>query len=135
MDLSTSQSSEVNLDTVFTGLLLTREINASTSRVTSEKYGVIAHEGIAYIVIMGNKMCSLWNSDEARDLLLNEVIYRDLSLVTLSKVQILVSLGELTQNRALQFDLFWQEKNKRIVRTDFEQRITPPQELLDIVAK
>ncbi|USD32595.1 MULTISPECIES: hypothetical protein [Vibrio] len=110
-------------------------VHPNSNRVTSEKYGVVSHKGIAYIAIMGNKMCSLWNSDEARDLLLNEVIRRDLSLVTLSKVQLLVSLGELTQKRTLQFDLFWQEKSKRIVRTDFEQRITPSQELLDVVAK
>jgi len=33
MGLSTSQSSEVNLDTVFTGSLLTRELNVSTPKI------------------------------------------------------------------------------------------------------
>lgn len=110
-------------------------VHPNSNRVASEKYGVVSHEGIAYIIIIGNKTCSLWNSDEARDLILNEVIRKDLNLVTLSKIQLLVSLGELSQKKTLQFDLYWQEKSKNLVRTDFEQRITPSQELLDVIAK
>ncbi|HHP0472719.1 hypothetical protein [Vibrio harveyi] len=105
-------------------------VHPNSNRVTSEEYGLTVHGGIVYITIIG---LSLWNSDEARDLILNEIIRKDLNLVSLSKVRVLVSLDKLTQRRTLQFDLFWSDKG--IARTDFEQKEVPAQELLDIISK
>ncbi|CCO45444.1 hypothetical protein VIBNISOn1_1480018 [Vibrio nigripulchritudo SOn1] len=109
-------------------------VHPNSNRITSETYSITVLGDIAYIVMLCEKAGSLWNSDIARDKLLNEIISRELKLVPHFKIQLIVSLGEFSQQRTLQFKLYLKEEGSTALCTDFEKRILPKQELLDQIA-
>ncbi len=104
----------------------------NSQAITKETYTIVLHDGIAYVVILGQSACTLWNSDRARDLIFNEIIRRELRLVAVPDIRLIVSLGELVQGKTLLFQPFWKDKLQGVVYTDFEERQVPSVELLEI---
>ncbi|HIF9499351.1 TPA: hypothetical protein ACX6SJ_003873 [Photobacterium damselae] len=108
-------------------------LHPNSNGVRSEKYEIISIDDFVYVVILGKPTCSLWNSDEARNLIFNEIVERELRLIPHSKIRLLVVLGELIEKKSLEFEAMTSKTGKVI--TDFERRIEPSQALLDNIVQ